>query len=261
VTYCLSLLCREGLVFLSDSRTSAGVDNITVQAKMRIYEEEGDRVVCLMTSGNLSLSQTVYALIEEDIQIARLTGGSHPTLMNQPSMFETARYVGRKVREVDKMDRAALEANGFSFNVNFLVGGQIAGQTHEAYMIYPQGNSLHATVTAPFLQIGEYKYGKPILDRGFSYDTKLAEAVKLAIISMEGTMKSNVSVGPPLDLFAYEAGSLSVKYRHRMDEGDPYLGQVRQAWSEGLVRLVDNMPRLEFPHMDRQLNDKIDSRL
>jgi putative proteasome-type protease len=220
---------------------------------MRIYSDEGKRVICLMTSGNLSLSQTVYALIEEDLQIARSTG-NHTNIMECASMFETARYVGQKIREVDRMDRAALEANGFSFNVNFLIGGQIAGQAHDAYMVYPQGNCLHATHTAPFLQIGEYKYGKPILDRGFSFETKLAEAVKLAVISMEGTMKSNVSVGPPLDLFAYQADSFAVKYRRRLDEGDPYLQDVQRTWGAGLVRLVNDMPGLPFPGIEPQLN-------
>lgn len=246
MTYCLSLLCREGLVFLSDSRTSAGVDNINIQSKMRIFAEEGERVICLTTSGNLSLSQTVISLIEEDLERAR-TDVSQPSLLNQATMFETARYVGDKVREVDRMDRAALHANGFSFNVHFLVGGQIAGKPPEVYLVYPAGNSLHATLTCPFLQIGEYKYGKPILDRGFSYDTKLSEAVKFGVISMEGTMKSNVSVGPPLDLFAYETDSLKVKYRHRLEEGDPYLQEIRLRWGAGIARLVGDMPGVIFP--------------
>ena len=251
MTYCLALWCRSGIVFVSDSRTNAGVDNIAIQQKMRVYEDEGKRVVCLQTSGNLSLSQTVVSLIEEDLQRAQSESG-HPSLLNRTTMFETARYVGEKVRAVDKMDRAALQANGISFNVHFLVGGQIAGHPHEIYLVYPQGNCLHATHTSPFLQIGEYKYGKPILDRGFSYETDLMEAVKFAAISMEGTMKSNVSVGPPLDILAYEADSLRVKYRRRLDEDHPYLTEIRKIWGEGIVKLVREVPPLDFPEAQQE---------
>lgn len=246
MTYCLSLLCREGLVFLSDSRTSAGVDNINIRPKMRIYAAEGDRVVCLMTSGNLSVTQSVIALIEQDARLAGQQPG-HGHLLNQPTMFETARYVGGKVRKVSGMDRAALEADGFTFNINLIVGGQIAGQPPEIHYVYPQGNSLQANVESPFLQIGESKYGKPILDRGFGYDTRLLEAVKFGILSMEATMKSNVSVGPPLDIFAYERDSLQVRYRCRIEEGDPYLRDIQRKWGAGIVRLVEEMPSLLFP--------------
>ena len=245
MTYCLSLLCREGLVFISDSRTSAGVDNINVRPKMHIQTVEGQRVICLMTSGNLSLTQSVLALIEEDALQAR-SDSKRPHLLGQSSMFETARYVGSRVREVSRMDRAALEADGFNFNINILVGGQIAGQEPEIHYVYPQGNTMRANVESPFLQIGESKYGKPILDRGFSFGTKLAEAVKFGILSMEATMKSNVSVGPPLDVFAYRRDSLEVRHRCRLGEGDAYLQKIQRSWGEGIVRLVGEMPDLEF---------------
>ncbi len=251
MTYCLSLLCREGLVFLSDSRTSAGVDNITTQAKMRTYTGDGDRVICLLTSGNLSLSQAVVSLLEAEISDAR-ENPKIPTLLNRATLFETARHVGEKVREVSRMDRAALESAGMAFNVHFIVGGQIAGQRHETHLVYPQGNTLHATLTAPFLQIGEYKYGKPILDRGFSYETTLTEAVKFGVISMEGTMKSNVAVGPPLDVFAYEANSLAATYHMRLDEGDEYLEEIRERWGAGIARLVGEMPEICFPGKNGQ---------
>ncbi len=246
MTYCLSLLCREGIVFISDSRTSAGVDNITIQPKMRVYAEKGDRVICLMTSGNLSITQSVYALIEEDLMLGKSdTNQSH--LMNQRTLFETARYVGSKIRLVDKMDREALEAAGFGFNINVLVGGQIAGQKHEIHFVYPQGNSLQASTASPFLQIGEFKYGKPILDRGFHYDTPLRDAVTFGMLSMEATVKSNVSVGPPIDVFAYESDSLEVKYRSRLEEGDAYFHEIQTKWGRGIVHLVETMPRMHFP--------------
>ena len=246
MTYCLSLLCREGIVFISDSRTSAGVDNITIQPKMRIHAEKGDRVICLMTSGNLSVTQTVHALIEEDLTM----GTAEPSvghLMNQRSLFETARYVGAKIRAVAAMDKAALEAAGFNFNINVLVGGQIAGQKHEIHYVYPQGNTLQASVASPFLQIGEFKYGKPILDRGFHYETHLNDAVTFGMLSMEATVKSNVSVGPPIDVFAYEQDSLEVKYRARLAEGDEYFHEIQTKWGDGVVKLVQMMPRMRFP--------------
>ena len=246
MTYCLSLLCREGLVFISDSRTSAGVDNINIRPKMRIYAQEGERVICLMTSGNLSVTQSVVALIEQDALLAK-QHPDHPHLLNRTTLFETTRYVGAKVREVSRMDRAALEADGFGFNINLIVGGQIAEQPPEIHYVYPQGNSLQANVESPFLQIGESKYGKPILDRGFDYETKLLQAVKFGVLSMEATMKSNVSVGPPLDVFAYERDSLRVRYRCRIEEGDPHLKEIQRKWGEGIVRLVEEMPSLLFP--------------
>jgi putative proteasome-type protease len=246
MTYCLSLLCREGIVFFSDSRTSAGVDNITIQPKMRIHAAKGDRIICLMTSGNLSVTQSVHALIEEDLaNAAGAPERSH--LMNQCSLFETARYVGKKIRAVAEMDREALEAAGFTFYINVLVGGQIAGQKHEIHYVYPQGNTLQASVESPFLQIGEFKYGKPILDRGFSYETRLTDAVTFGMLSMEATVKSNVSVGPPIDIFAYEKDSLDVKYRARLEDGDEYFREIQTKWSDGIVKLVEAMPRMRFP--------------
>ena len=256
MTYCLSLLCREGIVFVSDSRTSAGVDNITIQPKMRVYAEKGDRVICLMTSGNLSLTQSVYALIEEDL-LAGKANPNHPHLLNQQNLFETARYVGRKIRAVDQMDRAALEAAGFTFNINILIGGQIAGQKHEIHYVYPQGNTLQASVASPFLQIGEFKYGKPILDRGFTFETPLRDAVTFGMLSMEATVKSNVSVGPPIDVLAYERDSLEVKYRSHLQEDDEYFHEIQAKWGQGVVKLVETMPRMRFPGVAVQPGDSV----
>lgn len=241
MTYCLSLLCRDGIIFLSDSRTSAGVDNINIRPKMRIFEEPGNRVICLMTSGNLSLTQSVLALIEEDAMLAK-TDPHRPHLMNQPTMFETARYVGAKIRRVGEMDRAALERDGFGFNINVIIGGQIGNLPHQIHYVYPQGNSLQANHESPFLQIGEYKYGKPILDRGFTYETKLTDGVKFAMLSMEATVKSNVSVGAPFDLFVYQKDSLKVAHRKRLEDNDQYFREIQKKWGEGIVQLVAQMP-------------------
>jgi putative proteasome-type protease len=187
----------------------------------------------------------VIALIEDDGMRAK-SNPELPHLLNQPTMFETARYVGAKIRRVAEMDRAALERDGFSFNSNFILGGQIEGQPPQIHHVYPQGNTLQATAETPFLQIGEYKYGKPILDRGFKYETRLSDAVKFAMLSMEGTVKSNVSVGPPFDLFAYEADSLEAKHQRRFEDRDPYFSEIQRKWGEGIVRLVEEMPGIEF---------------
>jgi putative proteasome-type protease len=245
MTYCLGMLCQRGAVFLSDSRTSAGMDNITMRSKMRIFEKPEDRVICIMSSGNLSLTQATLARIDDDL----LLGGKdpeRPNLLNRQTLYETVRYVGTKVREVEKRDRAALEADGFDFNIHLIVGGQIAGMKPDIHLIYPQGNSIHATRDSPFLQIGETKYGKPILDRGFSYETDLSDALKIGIISIDATMKSNVSVGPPIDIFCYETESLRANLRARLDEDDPYLQEISRKWQDGLVRLVNAMPSLKF---------------
>jgi putative proteasome-type protease len=253
MTYCLSLLCEEGIVFLSDSRSNAGMDNINVHRKMYVYEVPGERVVCLMTSGNLSLTHTVIALIEEDMLAAKMSP-DHPHLMNQRTMFETARYVGTKIREVEATERPHLEKDDYRFNINCIVGGQIAALPHQIYRIYPQGNVVHASDDSPFLQIGEFKYGKPILDRGFTYKTSLCEAVKFGALSMDSTMKSNVSVGPPVDILCYTKDSLKVCHRVRLSEGDPYLQESRGRWSRGLTELVRSMPELKFPDEPQDLN-------
>jgi len=242
MTYCLGMLCRTGAVFLSDSRTSAGMDNITMRSKMRVYEKP---VICIMTSGNLSLTQATLALIDDDLVLANNEPASE-TIMNTQTLYETARYVGSKVRTVEKRDRVALETDGFDFNINLLVGGQIAGMTPEIHLIYPQGNSIHATRDCPFLQIGETKYGKPILDRGFNYETSLSDAVKFGIISIDATMKSNVAVGPPIDLLCYEVDSLVANLRMRLDEDDPYLQEIGRKWQNGIVKLVKDMPAPDF---------------
>ena len=244
MTYCLSLRCREGLVFLSDSRTTAGWDNITIHPKIRVYERKGSRVLCLLSSGNLSVTQSVIALIDRDLERAASEADAG-SLLNQHNLFETVRYLGERVREVRRMDAPALGDAGVSFNVNFILGGQIDGQEPGLFQIYPEGNAIHASRESPFLQIGELKYGKPILDRGFTYETPLAEAVKFGLLSLDATSKSNLSVGTPFQLFCYYAGSLEAVHRRKFEENDPYLRMVRERWQEGLIRLVQDIPEID----------------
>jgi len=247
MTYCLSLLCEEGIVFLSDSRSSAGMDNINTHRKMHIFEVPGERVICLMCSGNLSLTHSVLALIEEDTQTAQSVP-EHSHLLNQRTLFETARYVGTKIREVEKRDRHHLEKDDFKFNVHFLVGGQIHDAPPQICYVYPQGNVMHASEDSPFLQIGESKYGKPILDRGFKYNSSLRDGLKFGILSMDSTMKSNISVGPPIDVMSYEKDSLHVSHRMRIHGDDPILHEIRKLWGQGLIALAKTIPDLPFPN-------------
>jgi|ERR1051325_3611634 putative proteasome-type protease len=228
------MLCRNGTVFFSDSRS-----------EMRIYEKRGDRVICILSSGNLSLTQGIIALIDEDLH----RGESDPDrerLTNRRTLYETVCYVGAKVRELEKRDRAAIEAEGFDFNIHLIVGGQITGSSPEVHLVYPQGNSIQATRDCPFLQTGERKYGKPMLDRGFGYETGLADAVKIGLISIDATMRSNVSVGPPIDILCYEKDSLEAKLRLHLGKDDPYLLTIGQRWQAGLVKMVNEMPAPEF---------------
>ncbi len=245
MTYCLSLLCREGIVFFSDSRTSAGVDNITVHPKMRIYQRTDDRVICILSSGNLSLTQSTVQLVEQDIA-ENGVDGDRPCLLNRDNLFDTVRYLGEKMREVRQIPGAWLKEDNVSSTMNFLVGGQIGNQTPQIFRVYSPGNSIHASREAPFLQIGEAKYGKPILDRGFHFETPLAEAVRYGILSLDATAKSNVSVGTPFEVFCYETGSLAVRKRALLHEDNPWLLETRKRWQHGLTDLVREMPGLPF---------------
>lgn len=236
MTYCLSLLCREGIVFLSDTRTSAGVENLKVHSKMRIYDRPGDRLLCILSAGNLSVTQTVCAFIEEDL------ASGNENLLNQSSLFTSARYVGEIVRKVSALDREALRADGLGFDCNLILGGQIGDQEPRIFHVYPQGNSIQASQTAPFLQIGETKYGKPILDRAFTYETGLAEAVKFGLLSMDSTIKSNVSVGTPVEALCYRAGTLHAGQHVWIEDDDEYFSDLRNRWHQGMIKLVAEIP-------------------
>ena len=229
---------------LSDSRTSAGVDNVTIHSKMRIYEVRGQRMFCLLTSGNLSITQSVISLLERDIQEAK-EDPNVDTLLNQTNFLETVHYVGQRLRDVRRMHAEALDRAGISFNSNFILGGQIENQPPEIYQIYPEGNAIHASAESPFLQIGELKYGKPILDRVFTSTTSLAEAAKLGLLSLDATARSNLSVGTPFEMLAYRVDSLEVRHRIKFGANDSYLRMVCDRWQEGLIQLVHDIPELD----------------
>jgi putative proteasome-type protease len=240
MTYCLGIITYNGLVLASDSRTNAGSDDVNVFPKMHKFIVPGQRVFILLCSGSLSISQSVVTLLQRDFQQG--TG-----LATAKTMYDAARVVGDLVRRVSDLDRPALERDGYSYNVHFIVGGQIRGEPHGLYLVYPQGNPISAGVELPYLQIGERKYGRPILDRGVHYhNTSLEDATKYALISLDSTMRSNVTVGPPIDLAVYSADELRITRYRRFGADDPDLRTIRKHWEQALRKTVQDLPELRF---------------
>jgi putative proteasome-type protease len=239
MTYCVGIKLNAGLVFLSDSRTNAGVDNISTFRKMIVYEKPGDRFMVLLSAGNLSIAQSV----REILQVEQLKEGSDETLTiwNARSMFDACRVLGNAVRHVYDRDAKSLERAGVEFNVNLIFGGQIRGENMRLFQVYSAGNFIEATAETPYFQVGEYKYGKPVLDRVLTPDTSLDEAAKCALVSMDSTMKSNLSVGPPLDLVVYEANSFRTDKIVCIDTQNPYFRMLHSGWGQKLREVFDSL--------------------
>jgi putative proteasome-type protease len=240
MTYCVAVKTRAGLVFLSDSRTNAGLDQISTFRKMIVYEKTGDRFMTLLSAGNLSISQSV----REVLQIEKLVepGQDEPlTIWNAKSMFDATRVLGAAVRRVYERDAAALKASGVEFNVSMIFGGQIGGEGMRLFQVYSPGNFIEATDETPYFQIGESKYGKPVLDRVITPNTPLDEAAKCALVSMDSTLKSNLSVGLPLDMVVYKAGSLQTDRIMCIDEHNPYFQMLRSSWGDKLRQMFDSI--------------------
>ncbi len=218
---------------LSDSRTNAGIDQISIFRKMRVWDVPGDRTVLMATSGNLAISQSVVHYVNDGLV---LPGQDQPrTMKTVRNLFEAAQLVGAAIRTVHRIDGARLEAkDGTGFSVSCLLGGQIAGETPRLFLIYSAGNFIEATAETPYFQIGETKYGKPILDRALRYDLALTQAIKLGLISMDSTLRSNLSVGLPLDLVLYRTDALRLEMHRSIDETDPYFNIIRHQWSGSL---------------------------
>ncbi|MFC5301263.1 proteasome-type protease [Azospira restricta] len=242
MTYCVGMLLDEGLVFLSDSRTNAGVDQINTFRKMTVFERPGARVLVLLSSGNLAITQSLVSMLQEAIAAT----DARPSLMNAPNLFEAARHVGDTLREVHRRDAEALQAFNIEFNATFILGGQIAGEAPRLFSIYAAGNFIEATPETPYFQIGESKYGKPIIDRVLRPTTPLADAAKCALISMDSTIRSNLSVGPPLDLLTIHAGALKVAQRQSIDATNPYFQMIRNSWGQALRQAFDELPNPEL---------------
>ncbi|MGH6894435.1 MAG: peptidase [Dongiaceae bacterium] len=241
MTYCVGLLVREGLVMISDTRTNAGIDAIACFRKLHVFEEPGERVLALASSGNLSITQSVLSLLNEGF--AHPDTGETQALSKCETMFQAAQLVGRAVREVYRIDGPTLEQQGGRFEVSFLLGGQIKERRLRLYMIYAAGTFIEATSDTPFLQIGETKYGKPILDRAVTFNTDLYDALKVGLISMDSTMRSNLAVGLPLDIMVLRRDTMAVELKHRIEAGDAYFEDLRHRWSEALMTAHLAIPR------------------
>jgi putative proteasome-type protease len=242
VTYCVGLLMDAGLVLLSDTRTNAGVDQVSTFRKMAVFDRPGERVLVLLSSGNLAVTQSLVGVLRERCVDAG------PNLWTVRDMFEAARHVGDVLREIHARDAPALAKFNIEFVVSFLLGGQIRGEAPRLFQVYAAGNFIEASPDTPYLQIGESKYGKPILDRVFTWQSSLEDATKCALVSMDSTLRSNLSVGMPLDLLCYARGSLRVERRLSIDADNPYFNTLRRQWGEHLRQGFREIPALDMEH-------------
>ena len=240
MTYCCAIKINEGMVFLSDSRTNAGVDAISTFRKMLIYERPGDRFMVMLSAGNLSISQSVREILQTEA-IRDPESGDPITLWNAKSMFDAAQVLGAAVRHINQRDGASLRQAGLEFNVSLILGGQIAGEGMRLFMVYSAGNFIEATTETPFFQIGESKYGKPVLDRVITPDMPLDEAAKCALVSMDSTLMSNLSVGLPLDLVVYPADALQTDRVVCIDQDNPYFTMLHKSWGQRLRQVFDSI--------------------
>lgn len=241
MTYCVATMIDAGIVFASDSRTNAGVDNISTFRKMKTFERPGDRALVMVNSGNLAITQATINHLEQAIR-----RGIEPNLMSVYSMYDVAELVGSALREVRHRDGPFLMENNVDGSANFIVGGQIAGEHQRLFLVYAEGNFIEATPETPYFQIGETKYGKPIIDRVISAGTSMDDAVKCVLVSFDSTMRSNLSVGMPIDLACYDRESLHLGRCHRFDENDPYMQRLCQSWGEGVRRAFADLPSVSL---------------
>lgn len=239
MTYCVALKLNAGLVFLSDSRTNAGLDQISSFRKAMVYEQPGDRFMVLLAAGNLSITQSVREVLES-FQLPSSTG-ELLTIWNVRSMFDAARVLGAAVRHVYEREAAALQRAGVDFNISMILGGQIQGEGMRLFQVYSAGNFIEATGETPYFQIGESKYGKPVLDRVITLETPLDEAAKCALVSMDSTLKSNLTVGLPLDLIVYENNRFATDKIVCLDADNPYLRMLHDSWGQRLRHVFDSI--------------------
>ncbi|MBN9084271.1 MAG: peptidase [Rhizobiales bacterium 62-17] len=240
MTYCCGVLVREGLVMIADTRTNAGIDNISTFRKLHIFQKPGEKVMLLSTAGNLSLTQTVVNYITEGMENPETK--EIERLLDCTSMFAAAELIGRAVRRVRAVNGEMLEQENVSSSTTFLFGGQMKDRRLRLFMIYSAGNFIEATADTPFLQIGELKYGKPVLDRAVSFETNVSDALKLSLISMDSTMRSNLSVGLPIDMAVLKRDAIELALDARIDNTDPYFHDLRDRWSTALRQAHLNIP-------------------
>jgi putative proteasome-type protease len=242
MTYCVAMKLDTGMLFVSDSRTNAGVDHIATFGKMRVYANKDDRVIVLLSSGNLAVTQGVLNILDRH----KDAEADKPTIWNATSMYDVASLVGDALREVQRRDGPYLAQSSVDYAATLLVGGQIKGEEQRLFNVYAQGNFIEATADTIYFQVGESKYGKPILDRVLTTATPHQEAAKCALISFDSTIRSNISVGLPIDMLWYPRDSLRVGVEKRIVDGDPYFSMIRQSWGTGLRRVFIELPNPDW---------------
>ena len=238
MTYCLGILVNEGMVFAGDSRTNAGVDSVATFRKLFVFERPGDRVIVLLTAGNLAVTQEVISMVERGLD----SDDPDRSLFHVDSLFLAARIVGGFLRVVFDRDSEYFRAHGADFNASLIVGGQIRGERPRLFLVYPAGNFIEAGADTPYFQLGETKYGKPILERVLTPATGLVDVAKCALVSFDSTIKANLSVAPPIDIAIYGRDSFQVALQHRILENDAYFLALRKHWGEGLRRVFIDAP-------------------
>jgi putative proteasome-type protease len=242
MTYCVAALLDIGMVFASDSRTNAGVDHVSSYRKMCLFASEGERVIVILSSGNLSVTQSTISSLEHHVRIP----DTPRTIMNVTSMFEVAELVGAALREVRHRDGDFLQQSKVDASAAFIVGGQIRGEPQRLFLVYSEGNFIEATRETTYFQMGESKYGKPVIDRVITPGTGLLEATKCILVSFDSTMRSNISVGLPIDLLIYNRDTLKVGMQRHIEEGDPYFNMIHQQWGEGLRKVFAQLPNPDW---------------
>ena len=246
MTYCVAIKTDHGLVFASDSLTNAGIDNVSTYSKMHSFVLPGERMFVLLAAGNLATTQAVVKRLRDDCRL------NHPVCLNTVySISDAVDYLGTVSTDVQRI-QAARDANT-NFDATFIFGGQIAGQSPEIFMVYPQGNHIHESAAHPFLQIGETKYGKPILDRVIRPDTPLEQAARCALVSINSTIRSNLTVGPPVELLIYNANAFNGGRHLQFSEDHPYYRALASAWNEGLRQALNNLPPFEWENEPQPL--------
>lgn len=238
MTYCVGILLREGLVLASDSRTNAGLDFVSTFRKMSVFDLPDERFIVVMSAGNLATSQAVISMVSERLE----QGTEENSLYRAPTMFHAARIVGDALREVADKDGPYVRKENANPSASFIVGGQVSGRPVRLFHVYSAGNFIEATPETPFVQIGETKYGKPILDRVVDYDMPIKRAAKAALVSFDSTMRSNISVAPPIDMLTYPTDSFCAGTRMEITEDDTYFRSVRKKYGEGITRVFDRLP-------------------
>src|SRR5205809_1124546 len=241
MTYCCGVLVRDGLVMIADTRTNAGLDNVSTFRKLHIFSKPGERIMAIASAGNLAISQSVLSTLTEGVEDPDT--GDVETLMNAPTMFQAAQRIGRAIRLVHATEGPALRSEDVSFDVSFLFGGQIKGSRMRLFMVYTAGNFIECTTDTPYLQIGEHKYGKPVLDRAVGYGMDLYDALKVGLISIDSTMRSNLSVGMPIDLLVVRRDTCDAELIYRIEPGEPYFSDLRERWSAALRAAHIAIPR------------------